>query len=97
MVSVALVAACDARARGQLAGQHRRDVYSTDAQGCLRHAAIIRIQNSEMFPHLANQNVSAKVLFAIYIFRGKGLLQTGKVETRYWQYYKVHYYSYVHC
>ena len=40
MVSVALVAACDTRARGQLAGQHRRDVYSTDAQGCLRHAAI---------------------------------------------------------
>ena len=45
-----------------------------DAQSRLRHAPISRVQNSAMFPHFANQNVSAHALRAIYIFHGKGLL-----------------------
>ena len=52
-----------------------------------RHAPISRVQNSAIFPHFANQNVSAHALCAIYIFHGKGLfykLGTKKAKGHSW-------------
>ena len=57
-----------------LVGKRHRVVHLADVQSRLRHAPISRVQNSAMFPHFANQNVSAHALRAIYIFHGKGLL-----------------------
>ena len=49
-----------------------------DAQSRLRHAPISCVQNRAMFPHFANQNVSAQALCAIYIFHGQGLFNWTK-------------------
>ena len=56
-----------------LVGKRHRVVHEADAQSRLCHAAISRVQNSAIFSHFANQNVSAHALSAIYIFHGKGL------------------------
>ena len=54
-----------------MVGKRPSVVHKADSQSCLRHAAISRVQNSTMFPHFANQNVSARTLSAINIFVGR--------------------------
>ena len=56
-----------------LVGKHHRAVHLADTQSRLHHTAISCVQNSAIFPHLANQNFSAQALCAIYIYHGKGL------------------------